>query len=106
MGTPIRFSEGADVLLREPGSSAFMDVMETLPEQKVVAAVTARVQATLPHVAQVPVEYEGVGPFRQYAGSRVRDYLPILVQRAAVHHLRGGTTKDVAQVRPSMFVVD
>lgn len=70
--------------------------METLPEQKVVAAVTARVQAKLPQVTQESVEYEVVGLFRQYAGSRVRDYLPILVERAAVDHLRGGTTKDVA----------
>lgn len=66
--------------------------METLPEHKVVSQVTARVLQRVPEATTESVDNEVADLFRKYADSKVRVFLPILVEREAVNHLRTTTS--------------
>lgn len=63
--------------------------MHILPEQKVVSEVTTRVHDRVPEVETQRVEVAVVHRFEVYADSKVRDFLPILVEREVVEQLRG-----------------
>jgi hypothetical protein len=64
-----------------------MPRVETQPEPVVVEQVKARVHERLPGVSLQRIEAEVTGLFGLYADSKVRTYLPILVERDAVDHL-------------------
>jgi hypothetical protein len=65
-------------------------------ESRVVAEVAARVHARLPGLTVDDVEREVRRLFGEYETSRVRSFVPILVEREAVATLRGGHSSDVA----------
>ncbi len=62
----------------------------------IVAQVTARVREKLPQVGSDSIATEVTEVFAQYAGSKVRDFVPILVEREVVDRLRPVTTHQVA----------
>ena len=62
--------------------------MDASTELVVVEQVKARVHERLPEVSLQSIEAEVIGLFHEYAGSSVRTYLPILVERDAVDRLR------------------
>ena len=64
--------------------------MDAPTEPVVVQQVKARVHERLPEVSLESIEAEVIGLFHEYAGSSVRTYLPILVERDAVDRLRHG----------------
>ena len=69
----------------DPGPQ--MGRMETQVEPKIVHQVNARVHEKLPDVSVQAIEAEVNHLFREYANSKVRAFLPILVERDAVEHL-------------------
>lgn len=69
---------------------------ETQPEPVVVEQVKARVHERLPDVSLQRIAAEVDGLFGQYADSKVRTYLPILVERDVVDHLKGRRPSAVA----------
>jgi hypothetical protein len=73
-----------------------MDVMETQFEPVIVAQVKARVHERLPDISLQSIDDEVTGLFHQYAGSKVRTYLPILVERDAIDHFRSRPASTVA----------
>jgi hypothetical protein len=73
-----------------------MDVMETQFEPVIVEQVKARLHERLPDISIQSIEVEVTGLFHQYAGSKVRTYLPILVERDAIDHFRSHPAGTVA----------
>lgn len=61
-----------------------------MPEPKVLAQVVQRVEERLPGVAHDVAEDAVTVVFREYSDSRVRDFLPILVEREVLLRLRRG----------------
>jgi hypothetical protein len=84
--------------LRVPGPSLLigsMTLMHAPTEGVVVEQVKARVHERLPGVSLQSIEAEVTGLFHEYAGSKVRAYLPILVERDAIDHLRRSASDSV-----------
>lgn len=64
-----------------------MEPMETASEHKVMANVLAHLHDRFPDVPAETVESEVRSRFGAYAGSRVRDFLPTLVEREVAANL-------------------
>ena len=64
-----------------------MTLMDTQTELVVVEQVKPGCTSVCPTSALQSSEAEVTGLFHQYAGSKVRTYLPILVERDAIGHL-------------------
>ena len=64
-----------------------IDLMETPPESMLMEQVKVRVQERLPEVSWQAIDDAVTRSFGQYADSKVRTYLPILVERDAIDHL-------------------
>ena len=60
----------------------------TQTEPVLVEQVTARVHERLRGVSLQAIEGEVTGLFQRYADSKVRTFLPILVERDTIDHLR------------------
>jgi hypothetical protein len=72
------------------------EVIAPLNDSEIVALVTIRLQDRLPHVAPRRIEEEVVVVLGSYAGSTVRAFMPILVERQALARLRQRSTHDAA----------
>jgi hypothetical protein len=70
--------------------------MDKSEEPKIIADVAARVSARLPDLTEDAVHDEVLRLFQEYESSRVRSFVPILVEREAVATLRGRHSKHVA----------
>ena len=73
-----------------------MKVMETQPESLLMEQVKVRVQERLPHVSWQSIDDAVTRAYAQFAGCKVRTYLPILVEREAIDELRHGALSVVA----------
>ena len=73
-----------------------MRLMDAQPEALLVEQVKVRVQARLPEASWQAVDDAVTRSFGQYADSKVRNYLPILVEREAIELLLGGSLSVVA----------
>lgn len=62
--------------------------MNTIPEPKVMHEVVDRVADRLPNVDREVVTAEVSAQFQEYSDSTVRDFLPILVERAVIARIR------------------
>jgi hypothetical protein len=72
-----------------------MTLVEIPTELVIVEQVTARVHERLPGVSIQAVEAEVTGLFHEYAGSKVRTFLPILVERDAIDRLLRNQTSQL-----------
>jgi hypothetical protein len=63
-------------------------------ESEVVALVTARLRVRLPETAPGQIEEEVVAVLGTFADSKVRSFLPILVERQALERLRRLPARD------------
>ena len=63
--------------------------METASEHKIVANVLAHLHERFPDVPAATVESEVMSRFGAYADSRVRDFLPTLIEREVAERLAG-----------------
>lgn len=70
--------------------------MTPLTESEIVALVAARLKERLPHVSPQRVEEVVVAAVGRYRDSRVRDFLPVLVEREALRTLRAASGHDAA----------
>ena len=70
--------------------------MDNNEEAKIVADVVARVSAKLPGLTDDAVRDEVLKLFEEYQSSRVRSFIPILVEREAVALLRQSRGSHVA----------
>lgn len=69
------------------GFHACMALTQSIPEQKIVDQVTARVRDRMPDVATQTIETAVLLMLAEYADSTVRDFLPILIEREVVAQL-------------------
>ena len=70
--------------------------MATTSETEIVAQVAARLHDLFPDLAPRRIEAEVAAVLSAFADSKVRTYLPILVERRALERLRGLSARDVA----------
>jgi hypothetical protein len=70
--------------------------MTPLTDSEIVARVTARLQDRLPHVLPEHVEEVVVAVVARFRGSKVPDFLPVLVEREALRTLRHTSGHDAA----------
>lgn len=70
--------------------------MTPLTESEIVALVTVRLQDRLPHLPAARVEEVVVAVVGGFRGSKVPDFLPVLVERQALRTLRHTSDHDAA----------
>jgi hypothetical protein len=70
--------------------------MAPLTESEIVALVTVRLQERLPHTPAARVEEVVVAVVGHFSGSKVPDFLPVLVEREALRTLRHTSGHDAA----------
>ncbi len=61
--------------------------MDNPVEPKGLAQVTSRLRARFPELSSAEVETTVARLFEEYSGSRIRDFVPIFVEREAVQEL-------------------
>lgn len=63
--------------------------MDNPPQLKGLAQVTSRLCARFPDRSSTEIEAMVSRLFAEYSGSRIRDFVPIFVEREAVQELSG-----------------
>lgn len=70
--------------------------MTPLTDAQIIARVTVRLQDRLPHVPSERVGEVVVSVVAGFRGSKVPDFLPVLVEREALKVLRNASDHDAA----------
>lgn len=70
--------------------------MTPLTDSEIVARVTVRIRGQMSHVPHEQVETVVVAVLDRFGTSRVRDFLPVLVEREALAILRHRSDHDAA----------
>lgn len=70
--------------------------MAPLTDPEIVARVTVRIRGQMSHVPHEQVEQVVVAVLGRFRTSRVRDFLPVLVEREAMEILRRSPGHDAA----------
>jgi hypothetical protein len=70
--------------------------MTPLTDSQIVARVTVRLQERFPHLPPQRVEEVVVAVVGRFRGSKVPDFLPVLVEREAIRTLRHTSGHDAA----------
>lgn len=71
--------------------------MATMTEPEIVALVTHRLKDMLPHLVPRQIEEEVAAVLSTFTGSKVRSFLPILVEREALVSLRRHSERAAAE---------
>jgi hypothetical protein len=66
--------------------------VESKPEEVIVAELAARIRAHVPEPRRSAVDDVIQGLWRQYADARIRDFVPIFVERDALTQLSAQKT--------------